>query len=297
MGSAVRAGAAALVLGAAIATPAFAGGLVTYEVQPGDTLSAIAGQYGVSVAALSALNSLPDPNQLAVGQVLTIQPASSPASSPPATASQPFFPHYPGFAINNDGVVTRALSPVPPPPPPPNILNAPYYNQFDGTIWAESNCGPTNLSMALAALGVRADQLTLRAVADRQMGSNDPANGTTWESLVYAASQYGVRSQGLYATGQSYRAWSLSDLKSALRQGRPVILLVRFWDLPEHVQSTYAGDHYILALGFDRDGYLIYHDSAVHGDGSYETIDPTQLMKAWSDTYVQQVRTAMALYR
>jgi murein DD-endopeptidase MepM/ murein hydrolase activator NlpD len=296
---------AALALGAAVVTPAFADGPITYQVQPGDTLLGIARHYGVSVIAMSTLNSLSDPNELSVGQTLTIGPADTATTSaqmstdnpPPVTPDDPYFPHYPSFTINPDGIVVRALSHVPPDPLPPSVLGAPYHNQFDGTIWAESNCGPTTLAMALGAFGVDADQLTLRTVADRQMGMHDPKNGTTWESLAYAAHRYGVSTDGLYTSGRSYRTWTLEGLKNELDQRRPVMLLVRFWDLPDHLQSSFAGDHYILALGFDEDGNLIYHDSAMHGDGSYRTISPTQLMKAWTNPSVGLVRTAMAFYR
>lgn len=307
----MRGGLAALALGAAIATPSFADSTIAYQVQAGDTVFSIARQYGVSPTTITSLNSLPDPNELAVGQTLTIgladiatTPATIPTDNPPpVTLNDPYFPHYASFAIDPEGIVIRTLSHVPPSPPTPPtppttaIISAPYHNQFDGTIWAESNCGPTTLAMALGALGVTADQLTLRTVADRQMGAHNPNNGTTWESLAYAAHQYGVSTDGLYTTGRSLRSWTLDDLKNELAQGRPVMLLVRFWDLPDHLQSTFAGDHYILALGFDQDGNLIYHDSAMHGDGSYRTISPARLMKAWSEPSVRLVRTAMAFYR
>jgi len=43
-----------------------------HRVQPGETLSAIARRYGVSVAALVAANRLADPNRILVGQTLVI---------------------------------------------------------------------------------------------------------------------------------------------------------------------------------------------------------------------------------
>src|SRR5205807_1972625 len=118
------------------------------------------------------------------------------------------------------------------------------------SVYAASNCGPTALAMALGALDVQTDQLTLRALASKQMGMDDPDNGTTWEALRYAAKANGVAGVGLYA-GKNYRKWSIDDLKSQLSQGHPVLLLVRYWDLPDHLQSAYAGDHYVVALGFN----------------------------------------------
>ena len=43
-----------------------------YVVQPGDTLWSIARQYGVTVAQIAALNQIPDPDVLVVGQALLI---------------------------------------------------------------------------------------------------------------------------------------------------------------------------------------------------------------------------------
>lgn len=202
--------------------------------------------------------------------------------------------HVPSFSITPDGVIVRSLAPAP--VAVEGVLSAPYHSQFDGTVWAEGNCGPTTLSMALGALNIDVDQLTLRGLANRQMGIVDPNDGTTWESLAYAAHAYGVSTEGLNV-GKSYKTWTLEDLKAELAQGRPVMLLVRYWDLPDHVTSTYAGDHYIVVLGVDANGNIVYHDSATRGDGSYRKITQSQLIKAWTQPANGMVRTAMAFYR
>jgi len=41
-------------------------------VQEGDTLAAIAQRFGTTVAALQQANGIDDPNEIIVGQVLTI---------------------------------------------------------------------------------------------------------------------------------------------------------------------------------------------------------------------------------
>jgi LysM repeat protein len=49
----------------------------TYTVQPGDELRYIAAQYGVSIASILALNEVPNPDSLRIGQALRL-PNSSP---------------------------------------------------------------------------------------------------------------------------------------------------------------------------------------------------------------------------
>ena len=49
----------------------------TYVVQRGDILKQIAARYGVSMASIIAINNIPNPDSLRVGQVLTIPPANS----------------------------------------------------------------------------------------------------------------------------------------------------------------------------------------------------------------------------
>ena len=44
----------------------------TYTVQPGDLLKVIAARYGVSIASILAINDIPNPDSLRVGQVLVI---------------------------------------------------------------------------------------------------------------------------------------------------------------------------------------------------------------------------------
>jgi LysM repeat protein len=67
------------------ATPAPGGG--TYVVQRGDTLSAIAVRFGVTLQALMAANGIVNPNLIYVGQVLTIPGGSTPATPAPGTAT------------------------------------------------------------------------------------------------------------------------------------------------------------------------------------------------------------------
>lgn len=59
-----------------------------YEVRPGDTLGAIAGRFGVTLAEVVAANQIADPNRIYVGQVLTI-PDGEPSPPPVVVPSAP----------------------------------------------------------------------------------------------------------------------------------------------------------------------------------------------------------------
>ena len=66
---------------------------LSYTVQQGDTLGAIAQTYGVSTEELIAVNNLADPNKLSIGQTLIISvyftptPDTEPATEPPPESS------------------------------------------------------------------------------------------------------------------------------------------------------------------------------------------------------------------
>lgn len=71
------------------AAPKPATGTFVVTVDPGDTLSGIAAQWGTSVAAIRAVNTIPDPNLIHAGQRLNIPrkggaPAPKPAAGPAA---------------------------------------------------------------------------------------------------------------------------------------------------------------------------------------------------------------------
>jgi LysM domain len=95
-----------------------------YAVQPGDTLSQIAVQFGVTTTALQQANNITDPNSIQVGQTLIIPtPGAATATSTAAatattgaTTGGSCDPSYPSVCI--------------PPPPPTLTCNDIEFNNF-----------------------------------------------------------------------------------------------------------------------------------------------------------------------
>lgn len=82
---------------AATTPPPPAAGAQTYTVRPGDTLSAIAERYGTTVDALSQANGIANPNEIEVGQVLTVAHAGAAA---PASAGVQTYTVRPGDTLS-----------------------------------------------------------------------------------------------------------------------------------------------------------------------------------------------------
>ena len=77
----------AVIAGTAVALPAAATDRVVV-VQPGDTLSEIALEHGVTVAQLSALNGISNPNQIYAGQRLRLTAQTSGATPAPVSKAK-----------------------------------------------------------------------------------------------------------------------------------------------------------------------------------------------------------------
>ncbi|HVA92312.1 MAG TPA: LysM peptidoglycan-binding domain-containing protein, partial [Chloroflexota bacterium] len=82
----------------------------TYTVQPGDTLSAVAGQFGVSLDAIAAANNLAAPYLIAAGQSLTIPAPSSAATASSATMYSVQAGDTLSAIAGNHGVAVDALA-------------------------------------------------------------------------------------------------------------------------------------------------------------------------------------------
>ncbi len=228
-----------------------------HVVAPGETLMAIARSHSVTVDDLARLNGLADPDKLMPGQALRMPDASG---SSPAPGDQ-------------DANVGQESS-----------MQVPYRSQFDGTAYEEGNCGPAVLGMLMAYYEKNWSTDDLRRLVNQSTGYWGLDGGSDWKSLVYAAEKRGFQVSGPYSGPKQYRKWTIDDLRQEIRGGHPTMLLVRYRSLPGHERSSWWGDHYIVFLGLDADGNVIYHDPAFQGNtvGAYRTMSQQRLMQAWT---------------
>lgn len=249
-------------------SPARQGGQLSYTVLPGDNLTSIAQRFGVTAEDIAELNGLRNMHLILPGEMLAIPQSDSSAPSSRSTDAAEL-----------------------------GVLSVPYRTQFDGSTYEEGNCGPATLGMLLDYYGQHWSSDELRRLVNQSTGYWGLDGGADWESLVYAAESHGFRVRGLYTGPKQYRQWTIEDLMQEVEQGYPVMLLVRYQLLPGHEGQAWWGDHYIVFLGLNAAGEVVYHDSAFrgHSRGAYLTMSQATLLKAWARTSVGISNSAMVL--
>jgi len=160
------------------------------------------------------------------------------------------------------------------------LLPVPERSQVDGTVWASSNCGPASIAMVLETFGQDVPTSVLRKGADQLLGMSDPSTGTRIQDLAQVVKERGLSVSGPYSGGK-LRAWSLDDVRTELRAGRPVVAEVYFPLLPNHRNNPVPTDHYIVIVGYDGDDFLFNDPADSAAPGYQQRMSSRQFMKAW----------------
>ncbi|MBI3243762.1 MAG: C39 family peptidase [Chloroflexi bacterium] len=130
-------------------------------------------------------------------------------------------------------------------------LNVPYRSQWDPDAKDHNaDCGPTSLSMLLAALGdpISPDQMYA------YIGQRGMSEYTSFGDLTRAA-----KARNLTMTRKNFLPGkALDELKATLNAGKPFIALVNyaFWDPIVH--NGFKGSHFVLVTGYDDDQVFIH---------------------------------------
>lgn len=167
-------------------------------------------------------------------------------------------------------------------------LLVPFRTQKDGGRWQTSNCGPATLGMLLDGFGISGHQTDdLRFQMHTYQGTVGMRTGTGLEHVAHVAEDLGVRTHGLYNPDGSYRTWQIGDVTAELRQGRPVMPLVRLYLVPGYEGLATRWGHYILLTGVRPDGFTfsdsLKTDSAL---GTSGLISERQLAAAIGNSHI-----------
>jgi ABC-type bacteriocin/lantibiotic exporter with double-glycine peptidase domain len=170
-------------------------------------------------------------------------------------------------------------------------LEVPHRTQLDGSPYQRSNCGPAAMAMVLAFHGRPVSTTTLRGqVNDLQGTWGNYESGTAIRSLVVIAARHGLRPLGAY-NGAAVRRWTLDELREQLDAGHPVIAEVWYRGLPGRRDSAYAGDHFIVVVGY-TESELIYNDPVDQAGG--RRIGWRQFDVAWRSGDLVRAAVAVA---
>jgi hypothetical protein len=167
-------------------------------------------------------------------------------------------------------------------------LLVPFRTQKDGGRWQTSNCGPASLGMILDGFGI-ADQATddLRIRAHTYQGTLGMRTGTGLDHVARVGEDLGIRTHGLYAADGAFRSWGIAEIVAELRQGRPVMPLVRLYLVPGYEGLAPRWGHYILLTGIGPDGFSfsdsLKTDAAA---GTSGVISERQLLSAMAASHI-----------
>jgi hypothetical protein len=182
-------------------------------------------------------------------------------------------------------------------------LNVPYRTQLDGSDFAEANCGPTVLGMALESFGLNeaAPDLRGQVLTTENFSSDDTDAGSYIWALADVARTYGLQPHGLYDSDGSLHHWSLDEIRASVHNNQPVIVQVIYRGLPGRQDSQYYGDHYVIITGLMGNDFL-YNDPiggrvANESPGYDRMMSADQLQKAMQASDTAYAYSAFGLSR
>jgi hypothetical protein len=194
---------------------------------------------------------------------------------------------------------TRELAQAYPADTAMNIAHvfAPYRSQLDGSPYAEANCGPTAIGMALDAFGISVSSRQLRAQALDVQHMYGNGVGTLLTALAQVVEDNGLQTLDLRDNSGGLTRWSLDQIRAHVNAGHPVVVQVRYRYLPGRGGAYYFGDHYILVTGVVGDGFLYNDPIDIDGLGWDRVISGPALRTAMNASAAQYAYAAFAVSR
>jgi LysM repeat protein len=167
----------------------------------------------------------------------------------------------------------------------PDALPVAFMQQFDGSAYAGTDCGPASVAMAINyATGEHLKPLDVRLAITKLPGgqyASNPGSGTAIGDLARIARAHDV--EVVMGDGPSSTGWGPERIRKHLAEGHPVIVLVKLAFLPGY-SATSTFDHYVLLTGASGKGYT-YNDPGMSA-GAKRTISEQQLQTAQRNSSV-----------
>jgi LysM repeat protein len=278
--------------------------MTTYRVQSGDTLNAIAKQFGVSAATLASANKIKNQNVIFAGQQLAIpdlfETAAVPRSGPElsgAASSTPLTTTGPAVPMSRvEGLATWA-------PTSNRITTTKQANEFQVSQWGPtpynsggvpygySDCVPTSGLIAASRLGLTPSPTAAQAsgAIDAMRDSSLGYDSTYSTPMNFSALTNGLAKYG--ATTQSLNFGTLTQIDAALERGNPVVAAGNPWNAwgasqdaaGNYLNHQDPGGHAITILGKTPEGKYLAADPLLIN--STIEVSGAQLQQFFRDGY------------
>lgn len=233
--------------------PSTAQDVTLHLVAAGETLTQIANKYHVTLAALTSVNNITDPNLIEVGDLLRI-PGGAPATQDGGTKLRAMPVMQQSLPLSCEAAAVSTAT-------------AYWGNQVSEWVFIENI--PENPN---PHLGFRGD------ITGAFGGTTD--YGVYAEPFQSILSNYGFGSDVFYANGNA------NFLKAQIDQGRPVVVwMTNMASVQTRSYETVDGqrfalvpqEHAVVVYGYDANGVSV----ADPGDGSYRQFSWNDFMRSW----------------
>ena len=150
------------------------------------------------------------------------------------------------------------------------VLNVPHLSQYGyGADERKRDCGAAVAAMALRLLNI------IKTVDDISVQFQPEED----ENMRFGDVIMAIRHYGMKAVYK--RQFKAADIEAAIRNGHPVIALVKYPIMP-YQALKFSGYHFIVVYGARMDGSLLYRDPLAP-DGTLISISATALDRAMSE--------------
>ncbi len=157
-------------------------------------------------------------------------------------------------------------------------LDVPFISQRSKEADGQGrDCGPTCLAMVIRAEPAPSNSPTVNELYDRYLrGHNE---NTQWGDLRDIA-----KGEGLNPKRSRYdnRNLALEDVRSLIRKGHPVIVLVNYAHWPSSTTNGFDGNHFVLVTGFDESNVYLHDPLFKDSDkGKHYRLDNATFLNGW----------------